>query len=204
MSVQPGPNQADRTLTLALNRMGELFYAPGVNPFSSKPVDLRGESGVTYLHRRVRLRGLRSHPATRLTIQLPRQELPAAGPAVTQLTAATQAALRRYCSEQVAHNEQAHRSESKVLWRQLLIVLPVSMLAFGLLIAIVTGQLTLDRPYLEGVLIIVTLFIGSVALWDVLQGLFFGWVPYAIENRSHRVLGNLEVTIEAEEDVTIS
>ena len=91
-----------------------------------------------------------------------------------------------------------HRNESKVLWRQLLIVLPVSLLAFGLLIAIVTGQLTPGRPYLQGVLIIVTLFIGSVALWDVLEGLFFGWVPYAIENRSYHVLGNLEVTIEAE------
>ena len=204
MSVQPVPGQADSTLTLALNRIGELFYAPDIDPFSGKPVDLRGESGVTYLHRRVRLRGLRSHPATRLTIQLPRQALPAEGPAVTELTEATQAALRRYCREQVAHNEQMHRSESKVLWRQLLIVLPVSMLAFGLLIAIVTGQLTPDRPYMQGVLIIVTLFIGSVALWDVLQGLFFGWVPYAIENRSYRVLGNLAVTIEAESDEIIS
>ena len=46
MAVQPEPVQADRTLTLALNRIGELFYAPDVNPFSSKPVDLRGESGV--------------------------------------------------------------------------------------------------------------------------------------------------------------
>ena len=104
----------------------------------------------------------------------------------------------------MAHNEELHRCESGVLWRQLLIVLPVSMLAFGLLIAIVTGQLTMDRPYMQGVLIIVTLFIGSVALWDVLQGLCFGWVPYAIENRSYRVLGNLEVTIEAESGEIIS
>lgn len=204
MSVQPVPVQADRTVTLALNRIGELFYAPDVNPFSSKPVDLRGESGVVYLHKRVQRYGLRSHPATRLTIQLPRQVLPAEGPAVTELTQTTQAALRRYCREQVAHNEQTHRCESGVLWRQLLIVLPVSLLAFGLLIAVVTGQLTPDRPYLQGILIIVTLFIGSVALWDVLQGLFFGWVPYAIDNRSYRLLGNLEVTIEAESDEIIS
>ena len=200
MAVKPVPVAAERTLTLALNRIGELFDAPEVNPCSSKPVDLRGESGVTYLHKRLRLHGPRSHPAARLTIQLPRQVMPAEGPAVTQLAAATQAALRRYCHEQVTHNEETHRCEAGVLWRQLLIVLPVSMLAFGLLIAIVTGQLTPDRPYMQGVFIIVTLFIGSVALWDVLQGLFFGWVPYAIENRSYRVLGNLEVTIEAAQD----
>ena len=106
MSVQPVPAQADRTLTLALNRIGELFYAPDIDPFSDKPVDLRGESGVTYLHKRVRQHWPRSHPAVRLTIQLPRQTLPAAGPEVSQLTAATQAALRRYCREQVTHNER--------------------------------------------------------------------------------------------------
>ena len=78
MSVQPVPAQADSTLTLALNRIDELFYAPDIDPFSSKPVDLRGESGVDYLHKRLRLRGLRSHPAARLTVQLPRQALPAA------------------------------------------------------------------------------------------------------------------------------
>ena len=200
MSVQPMPVKSDSTLTLALNRIGELFDAPDVNPFSSKPVDLRGESGVAYLHKRVRLHGLRSHPAARLTIQLPRSALPAEGAAVTQLGEATQAALRRYCREQVAHNERTHRCESGMLWRQLLIVLPVSLLAFGLLIAVVTGQLTPNRPFLQGVLMIVTLFVGSVALWDVLEGLCFGWAPYAIDNRSYRVLGNLEVNIEAESD----
>jgi hypothetical protein len=64
--------------------------------------------------------------------------------------------------------------------------------------------LTPGRPYLQSVLIIVTLFVGSVALWDVLQGLFFGWVPYAIENRAYDVLGNLEVAIEAETDEIIA
>ena len=191
-------------MTLALNRIGELFDAPDVNPFSSKPVDLRGESGVVYLHKRVRQHWLRSHPVARLTIQLPRQALPAESPAVTQLTQATQAALRRYCHEQVAHNEQTQRCESRVLWRQLLIVLPVSLLAVGLLLAIVTGLLTPDRPYLQGILFIVTLFVASIALWDVVQGLFFGWIPYAIDNRSYRVLGNLEVTIEAESDEIIT
>ena len=76
MSIQPAPVQADRTLTVALNRIGELFDAPEADPFSSKPVDLRGESGIVYLHKRVRQYWLRSHPATRLAIQLPQQALP--------------------------------------------------------------------------------------------------------------------------------
>ena len=204
MTVQPATRQTDRTLTLALNRIGELFAAPDTNPFSRNPVDLRGESGVVYLHKRVRQHWLRSNPAARLTIQLPRQELPAESPEVTQLTLATQAALRRYCHEQLAHNEQTRRYESSVLWRQLLIVLPVSLLAVCLLVAIVIGLLTPDRPYLQGILFIVTLFVASIALWDVVQGLFFGWIPYAIDNRAYRVLGNLEVTIEAVNDKTIT
>ena len=198
MSIQPESVRPDGTLILALNRIDELFFAPDVDPFSNKPIDLRGESGVMYLHKRLRQRVLRAHPANRLMLQLPRQALPAEGAAVAQLTQATQAALRRYCNEQVDHNEQAQRCERKALWRQLLIVLPVTALAFGLALAIAIGQLLPDRPVLEGVLIIVTLFVGSIALWDVLQGLCFGWVPYALENRSYRLLGNLEVIIEGE------
>ena len=204
MSIQPAPAQANRTLNLALNDIGELFDAPDVNPFSRKPIDLRGEPGVTYLHKRVRQQSLQSSHAVGLTIQLPRDVLPAEGPALTQLSQETQAALHRYCQAQVAHNEQAHRCESGTLWRQLLIVLPVSLLSFGLLLAIAIGQLMPDSPYFQGVLIIVTVFVASIALWDVVEGLVFGWVPYAIDNRSYRLLGNLEVTIEAERDETIS
>jgi hypothetical protein len=197
MSVQTTPAQADRTLTLALNRISELFDAPAINPYSSNPVDLRGESGVVYLHKRVRQHWLRPYPIARLTIELPLPVLPAGSPAAMELTQTTQVALHRYCYEQVAQNEWTQRCESSVLWRQLQIVLPVSLLAIGLLLAIISGLLTPDRPYLQGLLFIVTLFIASIALWDVVQGLFFGWIPYAIDNHAYRVLGNLEVRIEA-------
>ena len=49
---------------------------------------------------------------------------------------------------------------------------------------------------LQGVLMIVRLFVGSIALWDVLTDLCFGWAPYVIENRSYRRLGDMEVEIE--------
>ncbi|MFO7635078.1 MAG: hypothetical protein R6W76_21200, partial [Caldilinea sp.] len=93
MSVPTPPAATGQTMTLALNRLSELFCAPEINPFSTKPVDLRGESGLAYLHRRVRQRWLRSFAATQLTIQLPADELPADGPAVDALAQATQAAL---------------------------------------------------------------------------------------------------------------
>ena len=43
MSVQPAPAVTGQTMILALNRIGELFSAPEINPFSTKPVDLRGD-----------------------------------------------------------------------------------------------------------------------------------------------------------------
>ena len=196
MSVQPAPAVTGQTLTLALNRIGELFCAPEINPFSTKPVDLRGESGLTYLHRRVRQRWLRSAPATRLTIQLPAKAMPADVSAVAELAQATQAALQRYCQAQVTHNKQTLQGEMALLRHQLRVALPVTLLLFALLLVTLTGVLTPNHPVLQGVLIIVTLFAASLALFDVLTGIFFGWVPYAIENRSYRVLGNLEVTIE--------
>ena len=196
MSVQPAPAATEQTLSLALNRLSELFCAPEINPFSIKPVDLRGESGLTYLHRRVRQRWLRSVPAARLTIQLPAEEMPADGSAAAELVQATQAALRRYCQEQVTHNEQALRGEMALLQHQLRVVLPVTLVSFALLLVTLTGVLTPDHPVLQGVLVVVTLFAASLALFDVLTGIFFGWVPYAIDNRSYHLLGNLEVTIE--------
>ena len=196
MSVQPTPAAAGQTLTLALNCLSELFCAPEINPFSTKPVDLRGESGLAYLHRRARQRWLRSFAATRLTIQLPAEEMPADGPTVTQLAQATQAALRRYCQEQVRFNEQTRRGELALLRRQLRVVLPVALLSFALLLITLAGLVMSDRPLLQGVLIVMTLFTASIALCDVLEGIAYGWVPYAIDNRSYRLLGNLEVTIE--------
>ena len=196
MSEQTAPAAAGQTMTLALNRMSELFSAPDINPFSTKPVDLRGESGLAYLHRRARLRWLRSFSATQLTLQLPADELPADGPAVAALAQATQAALARYCQAQVRHNEQTWRGERANLRQQLRVVLPVALVSFALLLVILTGVLLPDRLLLQGVLIVVTLFAASLALFDVLTGIFFGWVPYAMDNRSYTVLGNLEVTIE--------
>ena len=197
MSVQPAPAATGHTLTLALNRLGELFCAPEINPFSTKPVDLRGESGLAYLQRRVRQRWLRSFSATRLTIQLPAAELPVDSPALARLSQATQTALQHYCQEQVRHNEQTRRGELALLRRQLRVVLPVAMLLFALLLVTLTGLVMPDHPLLQGVLIVMTLFTASIALCDVLEGIVYGWVPYAIDNRAYRVLGNLEVTVEA-------
>jgi hypothetical protein len=183
-------------MTLALNRLSELFSAPEINPFSTKPVDLRGESGLAYLHRRARLRWLRAFPATQLTIQLPADELPVDGPAVAALAQATQAALARYCQAQVRYNEQTWRGELALLRRQLRVVLPVALVSFALLLVILTGMLVPEHPVLQGVLIVATLFAASLALFDVLTGLFFGWVPYAMDNRAYRLLGNLRINIE--------
>ena len=196
MSLPTAPDAAGQTMTLALNRLSELFCAPGISPFSTKPVDLRGESGLTYLHRRVRQRWLRTFPATRLTIQLPAEAIPADGSAVVELVQATQAALRRYCQEQVTHNEQTLRGEMALLRHQLRVVLPVTLVSFALLLATLTGELMPNHPMLQGVLIVVTLFAASLALFDVLTGIFFGWVSYAMDNRSYAMLGNLEVAIE--------
>ena len=196
MSVPTAPAAAGQTMTLALNRMSELFCAPEINPFSTKPVDLRGESGIAYLHRRARQRWLRSFPATQLTIQLPAAELPADGPALAALIQATQAALARYCQAQVRHNEQTWRGELARLRRQLGVVLPIAFVAFALLLVILMGVWLPQYPVLQGVLIVVTLFTASLALFDVLTGIFFGWVPHAIENRSYRLLGNLKINIE--------
>lgn len=195
----PSPTipRRDNVLNLSLNRVNELFDAPDVDPFSQRPTDILGESGVDYLHRRLRQHWPRGSLAERLAIRLPQAEVASAGGAPT-LAANTQQGLRAYCEAQIRRDEEIHRRRRGELRRQLAIVLPICAVAFGLCIAIAVGSVMLKRPYLQGVLIIVMLFIGSIALWDVLDELLFGWVPSRLDRRAYEVLGRLRVEIEPE------
>lgn len=189
----------DSTLNLSLNRVDELFDAPDINPLSERPTDILGESGVDYLHRRLRQHWPRGSLAERLTLQLPKAEVASAGGAAG-LASSTQQALRAYCEAQIRYNDELIRQKRGELRRQLAIVLPICAVAFGLCIAIAVGSVMLKYPYLQGVLIIVTLFVGSIALWDVLDGMLFGWVPSTLDKRAYRVLGRLTVDIEPHND----
>ena len=97
---------------------------------------------------------------------------------------------------QVRFNEQSVRCVLALLRWQLRLVLPVFLLSFALFLVTLSGVFMTDRPLLQGVLIVMTLFTASIALCDVLEGIVYGWVPYAIDNRAYRLLDKLEVTIE--------
>lgn len=94
------------------------------------------------------------------------------------------------------HNEQTWRGELALLRRQLRVVLPVALLSFALLLVILTGALLPDRPLLQGVLIVVTLFAVSLALFDVLTGIFFGGRPMPSTTACIVCWGNLRINIE--------
>ena len=89
------------------------------------------------------------------------------------------ATARRRCAITSRHGTV----KLKHLRRQLWVALPIALLSFALLLVTLTGVLLPDHPHLQGVLIVVTLFAASLALFDVLTGIFFGWVPYAMDNR---------------------
>lgn len=195
MSAAPAPVESEHRLVLALSRMDDLFVAPGMNPFSDVPIEILGETGVEYLHKRIRLRWPRSSKLAQLTLQLPAAELPGAPDAVGRLAAETQAALRRYCDERVESNRDLRRFELRLTWRKLAIAGVATLVAVVVLMALVNGMLDMLNPFLRGMLIALSLFAASLTIWDALERLFFGWVPYTIGNGAYRLLGGLEVDL---------
>jgi hypothetical protein len=193
-AARPPAESGDR-LVLALNHIDDLFVAPALNPFSDVPVEILGEAGVEYLHKRIQLRWPRAAQIAQLTIQLPPAEPPNAPGAGGQLAAETQAALRRYCEERVEHNRELRRFELGLTWRKLAIAGVATLVAVLVLLALVNGLLDTLNPFPRGMLIALSLFSASLTIWDALERLFFGWVPYSIGNRAYRVLGGLSVNL---------
>jgi hypothetical protein len=80
-------------------------------------------------------------------------------------------------------------------WRKLAIAGVATLVAVLVLLALVNGLLDTLNPFLRGMLIALSLFSASLTIWDALERLFFGWVPYSIGNRAYRVLGGLSVNL---------
>jgi len=58
------------------------------------------------------------------------------------------------------------------------------------------GSLGLLSDYLRGILIVLSLFAASIAIWDALQSMIFDWVPFVSDHWVYRMISSLEVIVE--------
>lgn len=185
-------------LNLKLNTFGDLFSAPAVNPFSTNPLDILGRSGINYLQREVKQQWPGAIRSTELVLELPAAALPNELDALAQVTAQTESAIQRYCAGKITANQQAQRLVRSASWRQLFMALILTGLAILVAIAVANGWLpAILPPFAQGLLAVLALLTASLALWDVLEVLFFHWVPFAVDNRAYRAIGKLRVSIES-------
>lgn len=188
------PTPSENTLILDLSQIGELFQAPALNPFSTRELEVLGQTGAEYAFKRARKRWPRASRVRQLRLQLPADQL------APDLQAHTEAALRRFCAEQIAENRRQLRLALDLSGREILLAGAVTVATILWVIFVINGPLqALPSPLLSA-LVLVPILSASIAIWDALGGLIFGWPPYVIDNRAYRSVSALEVVIDTVKD----
>lgn len=191
-------------IELHLNHADEMFNAPDANPFSTREVEILGEAGIDRLQKQVQQRWLRRPQFTRLTLRLPPDQIAADADSVTQM----RAAIQRYCEAQIERNRVQRRRATQIGLRQLVIALIILLFDAALIYWLVSAA-TADADaggisgvlpgFVSGVLIVLALFAGSLAIWDAIESLAFNWVPFVLDDASYRTISAMEVVVEPSE-----
>lgn len=178
-----------RDLELELDDIDTLFRAPDVNPFSTRAVDALGESGFDYLAKRVKAAWSRRGVFERLIITLPVDRI------APDTAERTRAAIERVCAAQLEENRIQRAQAMRVGRRQLAIALAILALDVVVLAWISTWATDGPPGVLAGVLAVLAIFAGSLAIWDAIESLVFNWVPFVLDDTCYRILRTLDVVI---------
>lgn len=178
-----------RDLLLDLGNIDALFDAPDADPFSTREVEVLGESGLDHVARRVKAAWSRRGAFARLVITLPADQI------APDTAERTRAAIARTCAAQLERNRASRRQAMRVGRRQLAIALAI--LAFDVLILAWISTWATDGPpgMLAGILAVLAIFAGSLAIWDAIESLVFNWVPFVLDDACYRTLGTLDVVV---------
>jgi hypothetical protein len=187
-------------ITLDLTRVEELFQAPAANPFSTREIELLGESGMDFLRKRYTRRWPRRRDALAVLIRLPSELHSGALQAgdrskIDQLTQDTRAAIRRYCDLRVQTNRQARRLAMDTARRELLIALVVTVIAIVMVAWYAASEPSGFAGYVLAIVTLFAVYAAALAIWDALESWFFDWTPFAVENMAYRWISSLEVHV---------
>lgn len=182
--------RSDVSVLLPLNHIDELFNAPAANPFSTHEVDILGEAGMDCIEKRVTRSWPRKPGSVQVTLQLPADQI------TPGLLERTRAAVRRYCSEQIASNRLRRGLVLQRSWRQFIGALLGTLAALALIVLIWINPFGLFPEILQGILIVLASFAIAVLIFDSLWSLVFDWIPFVQENTVHTILMGMDLAIE--------
>jgi hypothetical protein len=181
---------AETQLILQLKRVDELFNAPERNPFSTRAVEVLGETGFDLLWKRMVRHWPRRSALRRVSVQLPPDQL------TPDLTEATRAAWHRYCAAKIEDNKQQRRLTVQKSLQLLGLALGVLVGALIVIALLFAAPLGLLPGRLRGTLIVLAAYAVSLSIWDALDSLIFDWPPFVRDNATYRLIDDLEVIVE--------
>ncbi len=181
---------SDLSILLPLNNIDELFNAPDVNPFSTREVDILGQSAMDCIEKRVTRHWPRKPNAVHVTLHLPADQI------TPDLTANTRAAVQRYCDKQIEGNRVHRRVVIRRSLRQLAYAGLGTLVAIAIIALLWNGPFGLIPQTLRGVLIVLAALAVSVLTFDALWSIAFDWIPFVQENTVHTILMDMDLKIE--------
>jgi hypothetical protein len=180
----------DTQLALQLQRIDELFNAPEVDPFSSRAIDVLGESGFDLLWKRMVRRWPQRPDLQRVIVQLPPDQL------TPDLAKSTRTALQRYCAAKIEDNRRQRRFITRKALRLVGYAALIAVFAVALMFVFYVGPLGFLPGWLRGILTILAVYAASLAIWDSLDSLLFDWAPFVRDNTTCRLISEIEVVVE--------
>ncbi len=183
-------HSADIQLVLQLRRFDEMFNAPDADPFSSREIDVLGESGFDVLWKRMVRRWPRRPDLQRVVVQLPPDQL------TPDLAEAAHTALQRYCAAKIEDNRRQRRFITRKALRLLGYSALILLCALVLIFLFYVGPLGFLPGWLRGILTILAAYAASLAIWDSLDSLLFEWAPFVRDNTTYTLISALDLRFE--------
>ena len=185
------PVQPAQDHLIELNKIGELFDAPDLNPFKLRVMDALGIAGIDQLMKRVQRDLPRKPSFKQIVLSLPPDQ-------ITPDTAAqAKTAIDRFCDAQLEQNRLRYAQSMKVSKRQLAIALFI--LAFDVLLLLWISTLTLEGlpAILMGIFAMLSVYAGALAIWDAVESLFFARGPFMQDDEVYQTIRAMSVVVVA-------
>ncbi|MBI1276875.1 MAG: hypothetical protein GC179_01975 [Anaerolineaceae bacterium] len=181
--VEPYP------LTLRLNDMQDLFALPRHNAFQE---DYLPVSGIDQIAHQLKLARLRHDGSLHVTFILPENSKQD-----DELSAAVQAAIKRYCETRLANLAIDLKSRQISVIRGLQVGVLILGISLALAAAVSRAEGMVD--WLRNLLSNSISIFGTVALWSPADAFLFGMRPLYTELRIYQIICDMSFDIQYEQ-----
>ena len=182
---------ADKTVTLDVDTVDQIFNSFDSNPFSELATAALGEAALERVVTRLQFQPLQDWDNAQLVVRLPSDQV------TPDLQQRLSQAIDRYCQARIEENDLqvklGRRQHAIGMIAVTVLVLAVMAIAYLLFNTVWAGA-GQTVQYLVAASISV---FAWVILWDPLEALVFDWAPPARENRALAHIKDMDVVVQS-------